>query len=153
VADVAVDRVVEAAPVVLYDLVSDVTRMGEWSPETTSCRWTRGGTGPVVGAQFRGKNRRGWFRWTTTCRVLVADPGSHFTFDVRFGPIPMARWDYRFVPEEGGCRVTESWTEHRPRWVSRLDPVVFRIADRGRHNRDTMEVTLSRIAERAEKLA
>ena len=126
VADVTVDRAHEGGSALLHDLISDVTRMGEWSPETVSCRWIRGGNGPVVGAQFRGKNRRGSFRWTTTCTVLVASPGSQFTFDVRYGPIPMARWDYRFEPREDGCRVVESWAEQRPRLVSRLDPVVFR---------------------------
>jgi hypothetical protein len=147
--DISLDRVVSASPVVLYDLISDVTRMGEWSPETTSCRWQRGFDGPVVGARYRGKNRRGLFRWTTSCTVLVADRGSHFAFGVRYGPMPMARWDYRFEPHDEGCLVTESWTELRPRWMSRLDPLVFRIADRGKHNRHTMDVTLARLADHA----
>ncbi len=30
---------VEASPQVLYDLVSDITRTGEWSPVCTSCWW------------------------------------------------------------------------------------------------------------------
>ena len=32
--------VVPAAPKVVYDLLSDITRMGEWSPETFHCEWT-----------------------------------------------------------------------------------------------------------------
>ena len=35
-----------ASPGVVWDLVSDVTRIGEFSPETFEARWTRGATGP-----------------------------------------------------------------------------------------------------------
>ena len=31
-------------PDVLYDMVSDVTRMGEWSPICTTCWWDDGET-------------------------------------------------------------------------------------------------------------
>ena len=72
-ADVEVTEAVRAEPSVVYDLVSDVTRMGSWSPETTSCRWLASATGPTVGARFRGTNRHGpLLRWTTTCTVSPA---------------------------------------------------------------------------------
>jgi hypothetical protein len=59
-------------------------------PETTSCRWIDGGLGPTVGSRFRGKNRRGSFRWTTTtCTILVADPAAHLAFKVRYRPLPI----------------------------------------------------------------
>ena len=47
--DVEVRRRIAAAPGMVYDLVSDVTRMGEWSPETASCRWV----GDVAAARGR----------------------------------------------------------------------------------------------------
>jgi hypothetical protein len=146
VPDVSVETLLRTSSDVAYELVSDVTRMGQWSPETTSCRWLDGTRQPAVGARFRGHNRRGWFRWTTTCTVLVADSGKQFAFKVRYGPMPMARWDYTFAAEQDGCRVTESWTELRPAWLRRIDPVVFRIPDRSRHNRITMEATLAQLA-------
>jgi hypothetical protein len=37
----------------LWEMVSDVTRMGEWSPETTGAHWLDGASGPVVGARFK----------------------------------------------------------------------------------------------------
>ena len=42
---------IAAAPETVYALVSDITRMGEWSPETVRAVWTRGATGPAVGAR------------------------------------------------------------------------------------------------------
>ena len=79
----------------LWRLVSDVVRMGEWSPENVGGRWLGGATGPVVGARFRGSNRRGWRRWSTTCTVVAADPGHTFAFDVQVFRIPASRLDLR----------------------------------------------------------
>jgi Polyketide cyclase / dehydrase and lipid transport len=56
---------VDASPEVVYDLVTDVTRMGEWSPECVGCAWIDGANDPVPGARFRGRNRHGLARWST----------------------------------------------------------------------------------------
>ncbi len=57
---------VAAPPETVYDLVADLTRMGEWSPETTEVRWLDGATQAKVGARFRGTNRNGFRRWSTS---------------------------------------------------------------------------------------
>ena len=66
---------IEADPLTVYALVTDVTRMGEWSPETQKAAWVDGATGPAVGAKFKGTNKRGFMRWSTTPRVDVAISG------------------------------------------------------------------------------
>jgi len=38
----------------VWDLVSDITRIGEFSPETFEAEWLGDATGPAVGARFRG---------------------------------------------------------------------------------------------------
>ena len=48
----------DAPPEKVWELVSDVTRIGEFSPETFEARWTRGSTGPEVGAYFKGHVKR-----------------------------------------------------------------------------------------------
>lgn len=148
-ADAVVERHVDAVPESLYELVSDVTRMGEWSPETTSCRWVGASGGAAVGARFRGSNRNGWRRWSTTCTVVAADPGRRFAFDVVFAGVPIAHWSYEFAPEGAGCRVVESWEDRRPMPFRRIDPVVMGIADRVEHNRVNMERTLEALARHA----
>ena len=85
---------VEAPPEVLYALVADVTRMGEWSPETVRAEWVEGATAPVVGARFRGHNKRR-AGWKTTCTVTVAEPGRQFAFEVGKGE---TAWRYSFAP-------------------------------------------------------
>ena len=43
---------IAAPPEAVWDLISDVTRMGDWSPECYRCTWLDGGTGPRAGARF-----------------------------------------------------------------------------------------------------
>lgn len=152
--DVIVEQTVAAPARVVYDLVSDVTRMGEWSPETTSCRWLGGVSGPAPGARFTGANRDGWRRWLTVCTVTVAEPGREFSFEVDLGPFPISQWSYEFTPDgSGGCVVRESWHDRRPQWMVRLSPVVMGVADRDAHNRNGMQVTLERLRAKAEGAA
>ena len=42
----------------VWALVSDVTRIGEFSPETFEARWRRCSAGPEVGARFKGHVKR-----------------------------------------------------------------------------------------------
>ena len=65
---------------VVYDLIADVTRMGEWSPECYRCEWLDGVTAAVPGARFRGYNRRGGLRWQKTAVIDTADRGREFGF-------------------------------------------------------------------------
>ena len=65
----------------VYELIADVTRMGEWSPESAGGEWLSGEPG-TVGSTFRGDNRRPWFKWSTICTVIAAEPGKRFAFEI-----------------------------------------------------------------------
>jgi hypothetical protein len=143
-ADVEVSEDVAATPDAVYAMVSDVTRMGSWSPETTSCRWLGGATGPAVGARFRGTNKRGPLLWQTTCTVTAAEPGRRFAFDVTFGPAPISSWSYDLEPiGDGGTRVTESWSDRRHAAMRLASVPAMGIRDRAAHNRRRMQATLA----------
>jgi hypothetical protein len=150
VSDVETSETVAADPGAVWRLVSDVTRMGEWSPETTSCRWIDGASSPVVGARFRGSNRHQFRRWSTTCTVTGADPGRSFAFDVHYGPLPISSWSYEFSAAEGGTRVVEAWTDRRPSWMKALSVPVMGVRDRADHNRRGMQRTLTAVKRAAE---
>jgi ribosome-associated toxin RatA of RatAB toxin-antitoxin module len=149
VPDVQVSKDIAADPSLVYDLVADVTRMGEWSPETTAARWVEGTAG-TVGARFRGTNQHRLLRWTTTCTVTAADRGRRFAFDVSFGPWAISHWSYEFESTAAGCRVTESWSDRRPTGLRIGSPLVMGIADRPAHNRKGMEATLAALKAEAE---
>jgi hypothetical protein len=147
---VSVARDVAASPDALWAMVADVTRMGEFSPENAACEWIGDTREPVVGARFRGTNRNGKRTWKTVGEVVTAEPGRAFAFEVTSGPLKVARWEYRFEPADGGCRVTETWIDQRGRLVTFLGKPVSGVADRASHNRAGMETTLDRLAAVAE---
>ena len=86
--DVSVTATIAAPARVVYDLISDVTRMPEFSPENIRGQWLGGATGPAVGARFKGTNRLGSTTWSTKPTVTAAEPGRRFAFQV---PVPAAR--------------------------------------------------------------
>ncbi|WP_460724063.1 SRPBCC family protein [Nocardia heshunensis] len=130
----------------IWDLISDVTNVGRFSPETYGAEWVGGATGPVVGAKFRGKvNRNGWgLKYSTICRVTAADPGREFAFTV-LGPggTPINTWRYLLEPTPTGTAVTESFhlANNLP---LRLYWLLAGWA-RGKTNRKGMQQTLERI--------
>ena len=137
---------VSAPPEKLYDLVSDVTRMGEWSEECHACEWHEGFDGPVVGATFDGHNRYGDHLWTTQGKVVEADPGRAFAFECSMMEFHYSTWGYRIEPTESGCRVTE-WNEDlRPESAMELSKQISGVEDRTARNRRTMSGTLERLA-------
>ena len=97
--------VVARSPEVLYDMVSDVTRMGEWSPVCQACWWDDG-DGPRAGAWFTGRNELPERTWETRSQVVAADRGREFAFEVNSGWV---RWGYAFAAVDSGTQVTESW--------------------------------------------
>jgi uncharacterized protein YndB with AHSA1/START domain len=134
---------IDAPPETVYSIVSDVTRMGEWSPETTKCQWLDGAQGPAVGARFKGSNKRGIITWSTKPTVVAADPGREFTFDVGSD----TRWTYRFEPDGGGTKLTESFEMLRDlRWYYGIaERWIMRVDDRRLDLLRGMEQTLERI--------
>lgn len=110
---------VNAPSDVVWSLVSDLPAMGSLSPENAGGSWRKGATGPAVGAQFRGHNRKGWHRWSTNVRVTTCEPGRSFGFAVSSAGVPIAEWAYDITADDTGCTVTESWTDRRPAWFKR----------------------------------
>ncbi|BBG04509.1 MULTISPECIES: SRPBCC family protein [Pseudonocardia] len=91
---------VQAAPERVWDLISDITRAGEWSPEAVGGRWSGGATGPATGARFVGLNRHGVIRWPTHCRVTECEPGRRFTFVVTESK---TAWGWTLTPTDDGA--------------------------------------------------
>ncbi len=150
---VSVSRHIAAPAATVWQMISDVTRMGEWSPETTRAAWSKGASGPTLGARFSGDNRNGKKTWSMGCTVDECEAGRTFGFAVAAGPLKVAHWSYRIEPDPGdgtGCTVTEMWTDRRGWLVGKLGKPVSGVADRASHNRAGMEQTLERLAAAAE---
>lgn len=139
----SVQLLIDASPQLVYDLVADMPRMGEWSPECVRVEWVDGATGPVEGARFVGHNRigpRGLIRWSRRGRVVRANPGREFAFVTEEGGREGTVWRYTFEPVDGGTRVTESYEiEWLPAWARILDVPTNRHRDLLENMRHTLE--------------
>lgn len=141
---------IAAPPDVVYDLIADVSRMGEWSPECYRCEWLDGATAAVHGARFRGYNRRGGLRWERTAVIEVADRGREFGFTtVNDGTGRQeTRWRYSMQPSDSGTILTESF---QFLWCSLGNRAVELFIPRGRQVNSGIDETLRRIKHAAER--
>jgi uncharacterized protein YndB with AHSA1/START domain len=145
---------ISAPPKRVYELVSDITRMGEWSPECVECRWAKDATGASVGAHFRAKNkgRRGpaWFNMP---EVKAADPGRTFAFNRKGPGVGSYTWRYDFEPMDTGTKLTESFEAEKPlsKAMSWVTMKWTGSSDRDADLHQGMLTTLSRIKAAAEK--
>ncbi len=139
-----------AAPVSeVYAAVTDVTRMGEWSPECVACRWVGDAAGPTVGARFEGDNVATLGpitlkRWTTTSEVVDAEPNVSFEF-VAEG---YSTWRYDFAEKDGATIVIESFS-HAP-YIGWQKWVYGRLVNRRKMMITGMQATLGRIKQSLE---
>ena len=141
-----------AAPERVWNLLGDVTRMGEWSPVCNRCEWTGGAVGPEVGAHFVGHNRQGIARWSRVCEITASDPGRDFAFRTFFKGAESTRWRYQLEPTPTGTRVTESYeVVAMPRWVQLVHHVPGMHAKARRDARNNMMSTLARLRGAAER--
>jgi hypothetical protein len=135
----------EAPAEKVWVLVSDVTRIGEFSPETFEARWSRGSTGPEVGAFFKGHVKRNGIGPTywSPCRVTACVPNEVFEFSVGNDDVTLNNWGFRLEPSGSGTTVTE-YFRIEPNLAMRAYWTVFGPL-RGRTNRKGMRTTLERM--------
>ena len=139
-----------APPAKVWELVSDVTKIGLYSPETFEAEWLEGATGPAVGAKFRGhvkRNGKGPTYWTT-CTVLECEPERVFAFGVGSEDKPVNVWRYQLEPQGDGTDVTESFQLAQTLSL-RIYWALLGWA-RGRTNRNGMRTTLERMKAQVE---
>lgn len=143
-----------AAPIdVVWKLVSDITRVGEWSVECRSCVWLGGATSPSPGARFRGRNRRNATPWTRTCEVLAVDPPKRFVWRTLPTWLLPDSTEWTVELGDGGdhTRLTESMRVlHIPGLHERLFALVL---PQHRDRTADLEGDLHRIKERLESSA
>ena len=143
---VSISKDIAASPSAAWALVTDLARMGEWSPEATGGEWIAGASGPALGAKFKGNNANGNKSWSTAAIVTKFDVDRSFAFDVKGGGLKVATWTYDIEATDAGCRVTESWDDTRGAMVKVLGKIMSGVADRATHNRSGMETTLNNLA-------
>jgi hypothetical protein len=133
---------VRASAQQVYSVMSDVTRIPEWSPETRRAEW-------LAPDRFQAWNRRRLGRWRTIANVVAAEPGRRFSFVVQAMGGDWTQWTYRIEPGSaaGTTRLTEVFRMCVP---LPFGAVVFErlflfIWDRRTDLQKNLEVSLDRI--------
>lgn len=135
---------VDAVPEAVWAVLSDVTRLGEWSHEARAGRWLTGvrsdgppgdatrpdetagsaaSAGLVPGARFRAVNEAGRMRWSRTNEILAAEAPRLLSWRT----LPTWRlpdstvWTVRLAPTDGGTTIVQTFE------IVRLSPVLERL--------------------------
>lgn len=107
---VDVDVFIEAPPERVWAHVTDLPKMGEWSPENLGGEWVDG-DGPRVGAQIRARNRHEAIgEWETVAVVTECDPPRRFVWMIGLPENPASTWWFELEPEGDGTRVRQHLT-------------------------------------------
>jgi uncharacterized protein YndB with AHSA1/START domain len=93
---------VAAPPERVWELVSDVTRVGDWGVECVAAEWLDGADGPAVGARFLGHQVRKDSKWETISVVIESEPGVSFAWAVEDRGNPAATWRYQLDSDGSG---------------------------------------------------
>jgi hypothetical protein len=118
-----VEVVTEAAPEAVWAVVSDVTRVGDWSHECRGSEWVDGATAAQAGARFRGRNRVNRRAWTRVNEIVAADAPRELAWKT----IPSALfpdstlWTITLEPVAGGTRIVQRYE------VLKLGPLLDRL--------------------------
>ena len=120
--------VIAATPETLYDMLTDISRMGEWSPAKNV----------LPDREFENRSQ-----------VVVADRPEEFAWIVGGIDEGHARWGYTFTAVDGGTRVDESWTVVRltDRLKEMTEERAEGLVERGRAGIEETLANLKRVAE------
>ena len=142
---------IEADAHALYDLVSDLPRIGEWSPECERVEWDGDVDTPVEGTEFMGFNAVGpgrRIRYKRHGTVLTAEAGKAFSFITDEGGKPSTAWHYTF--EEIGAGRTRVTEAYEVRWIPTWARIIDVPTNRHKELVEGMRTTLQRLKTAAE---
>ncbi len=99
---------IDAPPTAVWALVSDLKRMGEWSPQCRKMFVL--GRGVKLGTRTFNINRQGKLRWPTSAKVVAFEPDHKIAFRILEN---RTVWTYDLEETAIGTRLTESRTTPR----------------------------------------
>ena len=155
---VEVETTIPAAAGQVWDLLADLPRIGEFSPECRYAAWIDG-SGPHTGARFEATNAAGGFEWNVVGQVIEADRPRAFAWVV-FGAEervdrPSSTWRYdltatgdgtlvrhRFVHGPGGSGITLMIGRSPDRAAAILEERRQRLLANMRHGLDEFRAAL-----------
>ena len=135
---------VEADIDAVWEVVRDVTRVGEWSHECVGAEWLGDAKAAAPGVRFRGRNRAGLIRWGRVCEIISADP-----YELVWITVPTVRypdsseWHIALTKVDAGTRISQQFRVLR---APKILTVLFALAIPGHRDRtDALVEDLKRL--------
>ncbi len=133
---------IRASAAEVYAVVSDVTRIPQWSPETKRAEW-------VTADRFKAWNRRRLARWSTVADVVDTEPDRKFSFKVQVLGGDWTQWTYEIEPgsSSGTTRLTETFRMcvPLPVGIALYERFFLFVADRRSDLQDNLNMSVNRI--------
>ena len=139
-----------ASPQQVWDILADVTRVGEWSHECRTARWLDGATSATVGAKFKGSSKSGVAQWSRSCTFTVLDEPNEMVWITDGGIYgDNTEWRYNLEPTPTGTRIVQTYRVlAMPVWFDRF---VWKLTPAHHDRRDALRGDLTRLARLAER--
>ena len=130
----------------VWQIVADVTRVGEWSHECRGARLLGGAREAAPGVRFRGRNRSGVLRWSRSCVFTVVEPPRALVWRTGglWGRVDCTQWRLDLEPVSGGTRIVQTYQVLRV--APGLDRVYWRLVKAHRDRRAALADDLGRLA-------
>jgi polyketide cyclase/dehydrase/lipid transport protein len=147
------EAVAGALPDAVWRIISDVTRVGEWSHECRGAQWLGGADGAAPGVRFRGRNKSGPWRWVRPCRLTVVDAPRSLGWRteglLRVGDT--TEWRIDLEPVDEGTRIVQTYDVVRV--TPGFDRLYWLLIKAHRDRSDALVDDLDRLARLAEREA
>lgn len=144
------EALARTSPEAVWEVISDVTRIGEWSHECRRAHLARGAQAAAPGIRFRGWNRSGIFRWTRSCVFTVVDPPRQLAWRTcgLWGHVDSTEWSMTLEPADGGTRILQTYDVLNV--APGMDQVYWLLITAHRDRREALTRDVDRLAALAE---
>ena len=95
---------IAVSPTQVWEVVSDLRRMREWSPQVESTRLTDGHDAVALGTRLTNRNVQGELAWITHAEVVRFDPGHEIAFRIEEN---WSVWSFAVEASPAGTRLTQ----------------------------------------------
>ena len=141
-----------ASPDTVWRIITDVTRVPEYSHECRGAHWKGSAQRAAPGVRFRGTNRSGLFIWSRSCVFTVVDEPRTLAWKTvgLWGKVDSTEWRIDLEPIETGARIIQSFNVVHV--APGADPIYWLLIKAHRDRSGALGSDMQRLAALAERV-
>ncbi|NBE99299.1 SRPBCC family protein [Nonomuraea sp. KC401] len=106
--ETTIEELLPASAKAIWTVLTDPTRVGEWSSECRTSHWLDGATEPTAGARYIGWSQVRWISWSRACRILRADRPHQYQFET-ISRSHCTHWSFQLEPSGAATRAQQTF--------------------------------------------